>query len=96
MKKYAVTMIAALAMASAASADTNVIHIAGSTAFRKATNHAIRNALKTGFKYGYNGTDQQAATSAQYIGQLSDDTWVDVRALTCARTTTLRYLCYRI
>ncbi len=71
MQKYGLTMVAglaALAIASAASAQTNVIRLTGSTAFRKATQIAIGNILNSGYVYGYSGTTLSSANQSEFRG----------------------------
>lgn len=75
MKKCTSAMVAglaALAIASSASAQTNVIRITGSTAFRKAAHAAIKNLLvNTGslaYVWGYSGTDASGEAIAEFRG----------------------------
>jgi hypothetical protein len=70
MKKYmsALAAIAALAIASSATAQTITIRITGATAFRKAANNSIKNILNPGYTYGFAGTSLDSAGKAQFQG----------------------------
>jgi len=72
--------LAALAIASTASAQTNIIRITGSTAFRAATHTAISHVLNPGFVYGYSGTSSNGASIAEYRGStIGDNLPVDIK-----------------
>jgi len=71
MKKSGLTMIAglaALAIASTASAQTNLIHITGSNASKKSLSTAIGNILNTGYVYGYAGSALSSASQFEFRG----------------------------
>jgi hypothetical protein len=71
MKKSGLTMmagLAALAIASTASAQTNLIHITGSNASKKSLSTAIGNILNAGYVYGYAGTSLGSASQFEFRG----------------------------
>ena len=71
MKKSGLTMIAglaALAIASTASAQTNVIRITGAQANRNSLNAAIGHILNPGYLYGYAGTSLSGANQTEFRG----------------------------
>ncbi|HVM59332.1 MAG TPA: hypothetical protein VMV72_00560 [Verrucomicrobiae bacterium] len=71
MRKYGLTMlagVASLAIAGTASAQTNIIRITGSTAFRKAVHIAIGDILNAGYTYGYAGSALSSAGQAEFRG----------------------------
>ena len=88
MQKYGLTMIAAvaaLAIASSASAATNtILRITGSTAYRSVVHNAIKAMITPGsLKYGYTGTSFTGAGAAEFTGALisSPNTTVDVKTV---------------
>jgi hypothetical protein len=60
--------LAALAIASTASAQTNLIHITGSNASKKSLSTAIGNILNAGFVYGYAGSALSSASQFEFRG----------------------------
>jgi len=88
MRKYGITLMAGLALlaiASTASAQTNVIlRITGSTAYRTVVHNAIVAMITPGsLKYGYAGTKLGSAGFAEFTGALvsSPNTTVDVKTV---------------
>lgn len=65
--KCLVAAAAAVLSAGLASAQT-IVHITGSTAFRKAAHQAIGNILNSGYTVGYSGTDLTKASQAVFTG----------------------------
>lgn len=57
----------ALSLASSAQA-TTVIHISGSSAFRKAVHQAIQDILNPGYTYAYTGSNISGASAANFTG----------------------------
>ncbi len=71
--------LAALAIASSASAQTNVLRITGSTAFRTVTLNAIKSMITPGtLKYGYGGTSFNSSSYAEFTGALVGNTNITV------------------
>jgi hypothetical protein len=71
MKKSGFTIIAglaALAIASTASAQTNLIHITGSNASKKSLSTAIGNILNSGYVFGYAGGTITTASQFEFRG----------------------------
>lgn len=101
MKKYGLSMIAglaALAIAGTASAQTNVIHITGSTAFRTVALNAIKSMISAGtLKYGYSGTSFNSASYAEFTGVLvsSSTTTVDVQTVWSGSVDGLQRVIYQ-
>ena len=60
--------LAALAIASTASAQTNIIRITGAQANRDMLFAAIGHILSPGYLYGYSGSAQSSASQAEYRG----------------------------
>jgi hypothetical protein len=88
MQKYRFTLmagLAALAIASTASAQTNtIIRITGSTAFRTVTLNAIKSMITPGsLKYGFGGTTFGSSSFAEFVGALasSPNVTVDVKTV---------------
>jgi hypothetical protein len=63
----------ALALVSAASAQTTTIRITGSTAFRAAVYQSIENILNSGFVFGYTGTTLSSASQAIFTGSIGSN-----------------------
>jgi hypothetical protein len=63
-----IAVVAALAIASSATAQTITIRITGATAFRKAANNSIKNILNPGYVYGYAGSSLDSAGKAEFQG----------------------------
>lgn len=87
MQKYGLTMmagVAALVVASTASAQSNVVlRITGSTAYRTVVHNAIISMITPGsLKYGYSGTKLSSASYAEFTGALasSPNVTCDVKA----------------
>ena len=71
MRQYGFRMmagLAALAIASTASAQTNLIHITGSQADKKTLGVAIGNILNPGYVYGYAGSSLSSANQFEFRG----------------------------
>lgn len=94
MKRYVSTMmagVAALAIAGSASAQTNVIRITGSTAFRKATVVAIGNILNAGYKFGWVGAAASAGATPAYLA--SGATYCEFQGTTVGANTPVDIKC---
>jgi hypothetical protein len=101
MKKYGLTVVAglaALAIAGTASAQTNVVRITGSTAFRTVALNAIKNMITSGsLKYGYSGTSFGSSSYAEFTGALisSPNVTVDVKTVWSGSVDGLQRVIYQ-